>query len=162
MEHHSEEEFAWASLILGRPLLAQRIADIVAVVRGIRNAPDAANKRISLAARGRLTVPASFAFAACQEVGSLYVSGGLTSFGSVLETEMYHQPLSNFAWNLFRYVDLPELMGQASPRPAHIAGPVDGSNRPVTLNEMRNIYASPNIHLYPEPAWDVKSLESVS
>ncbi len=35
--HDSEEDFAWASLILGESLLAQRIGDILATVRALRN-----------------------------------------------------------------------------------------------------------------------------
>ena len=100
--HDAEEEFAWASLILGDPLLAQRISDILAFVRAIRNQPSHSSAPVALAARGRLTVPALFAFAASEEIGTLYLAGGLISFRNLLESEMYAQPLANFAWDLLR------------------------------------------------------------
>lgn len=161
-EHHREEDYAWASLILGRPLLAQRITDAMAGLRGLRNMPEAAGKRISLCARGRLTVPALFAFQASRDAGALYLSGGLISYRSILETEDYRQPLSNFAWNLFRCTDLPILAAESAPRPIHLAGAVDASNRRLSLKEIQQDYRSPNISFYSEPAWDLQSLGSIS
>ena len=55
-----EEEFAWAALILGNPLLAQRIRDILAATYALQNLPAASGRPVALAARGRLTVPALF------------------------------------------------------------------------------------------------------
>jgi len=54
--HQTEENYAWASLILGRSLLGQRVTDIVALVQALAQAyPQAA---IALAARDKMTVPA--------------------------------------------------------------------------------------------------------
>ena len=159
--HDAEEEFAWASLILGTPLLGQRIRDILAIVEAVKNSPEAARKPVALAARGRLTVPALFAFAANQDLGSLYLAGGLTSFKSVLETEQYAHPLANFAWDVFRFTDLPELAAQSAPRPIHIAGAVDGGNRRLSLAEMQAVYTSRNLRFSSEPKWEATSLASV-
>lgn len=151
--HDSEEEFAWASLILGPSLLAQRITDILALARAVKDS-SAARVPIAVAARGRLTVPALFAFAASQDIGSLYLAGGLASYRSLLETELYDQSLANFAWDLFRHIDLPLLAAQAAPRPIHIAGSVDGAGKEISVAELRRIYSSSNIRCSPEPAWD--------
>src|SRR5207244_3758833 len=54
--HQTEENYAWASLILGRSLLGQRTTDIVALAQALaKSYPQAA---IALAARDRMTVPA--------------------------------------------------------------------------------------------------------
>jgi dienelactone hydrolase len=99
--HEKEEANAWAALILGIPLLSQRITDIVALAQALgRSDSVAANHPIALAARGRLTVPSLFAFHACRKIDALYLAGGLMSYQNLLQTEMYNQPLSNFAWNL--------------------------------------------------------------
>jgi dienelactone hydrolase len=154
ISHESEEDFAWASLILGESLLAQRITDILALVEALKTA----NRPLALAARGRLSVPALFAFAASKDVASLYLAGGLSSFRSVLETEIYSQPLSNFAWDLFRRTDLPLLATQSAPRRIHLAGAVDASERPVAADELRRIYSSTNVEISDGPAWDERSL----
>lgn len=159
--HDAEEEFAWTSLILGSPLLAQRISDILAVVQALKNSLAAPDTAIALAARGRLTVPALFAFAASQEIGSLYLAGGLVSFQSVLETEVYGHPLSNFVWDLFRFSDLPILAAQSAPRPLHLAGAVDATGAHVKLADLSIIYSSQNVRSSATPDWDDKSLGSV-
>jgi len=91
-------------------------------------------------------------------VESLYLAGGLASFRSVLETEIYSQPLSNFAWDLFRRTDLPVLAAQSAPRRIHLAGAVDASERPVAADELRRIYSAQNIDISNEPVWDERSL----
>jgi dienelactone hydrolase len=159
--HDAEEEFAWASLILGSPLLAQRTTDILTLVRALRNTYPAATAPLAVAARGRLTVPALFAFASAQDIGSLYLAGGLVSFQSVLDTEVYRHPLANFTWNLFRSTDLPVLATQSAPRPIHLAGAVDGAGNPMVLAELQRLYPSENVRFSPEPAWDENSLGSV-
>jgi hypothetical protein len=161
IEHAVEEEFAWSSLILGNSLLAQRITDILAVVRALKNNSQPTSLPIALAARGRLTVPALFAFAATREIGSLYLAGGLASYQSLLETEVYQQPLANFAWDLFRGTDLPLLAAQSAPRRIHLAGSVDGANNELSLAELRRIYPSENIRFSSAPAWDDVALGSV-
>ena len=159
--HDSEEDFAWASLILGNPLLAQRVTDILAVAQAIKNEPAARNSRLALAARGRLTVPALFAFAASQDVGSLYLAAGLVSFQNLLETEMYYQTLANFAWDLFRFTDLPILAAQSAPRRIHLAGAMNAANDRMDINEVRGIYPGRHIEISSEPAWDEAALQFV-
>jgi hypothetical protein len=152
--HASEEDFAWASLILGDSLLAQRVTDILALVQTLK----AENTRLALAARGRLCLPALFAFAASNDLASLYLVGGLASFRNLLETEIYDQPLSNFAWDLFRLTDLPVLAAQSALRHIHLAGAIDASGRPVAADMLRQIYSSENVTISDAPAWDEASL----
>jgi dienelactone hydrolase len=152
--HESEEDFAWASLILGDSLLSQRVKDILSLVRALK----AGGGRVALAARGRLTVPALFAFAASDDIASLYLAGGLVSFRNLLETEIYSEPLSNFAWNLFRQTDLPVLAARSAPRLIHLAGAVDASVRPVTADVLRQIYSTENVTVSDAPSWDELSL----
>jgi dienelactone hydrolase len=161
ISHDSEEDFAWVSLMFGDSLLEQRIRDILAIVQAVRNEPGFGNRNIGVAARGRLTVPALFAFAASSQIDSLYLAGGLTSYQSLLDTENYRQPLSNFAWNLFRLTDLPKLAAQAAPRRVHLAGAVDGANKRVDPAVVQNVYLSKNVAISAEPAWDEGALSSV-
>jgi hypothetical protein len=158
--HDSEEDFAWASLIFGDALLTQRIEDILAIVQAMRNEPSLGNGHLTVAARGRLTVPALFAFAASSSIDSLYLAGGLASYQNLLETENYYQPLSNFAWDLFRVTDLPKLAVDAAPRRIHLAGAVDAANNPMDPATLRGIYSAGNIEVSASPGWDENSLES--
>jgi dienelactone hydrolase len=152
--HDSEEDFAWASLILGSSLLAQRVQDIFAVLQAMRNESRIAGRRIVIAARGRLTVPALFAFAASPVADSLYLAGGLISYQNLLETENYREPLASFDWDIFRRTDLPLLAAQAAPRTVHLAGAVDGAGNTVDASLMQQIYSGENVQFSALPAWD--------
>ena len=155
--HDSEEDYAWASLILGNSLLAQRIADILALTQTLKTG----NARLSLAARGSLTVPALFAFSASKDLTSLYLAGGLTSYQSLLETESYRQTLANFAWDLFQLTDLPQLAAEAAPRQVRIAGAVDGAGHPANIDDVHRLYASDNISISENAAWDEQAFRSL-
>ncbi|MGI9072316.1 MAG: hypothetical protein ACR2JB_13610 [Bryobacteraceae bacterium] len=69
----------------------------------------ATGRRIVMAARERLAVPALFAFAMSPVADLLYLAGGLLSYQDLLETENYREPLASFGWDLFRRTDLPLL-----------------------------------------------------
>lgn len=159
--HDREDANAWASLILGSPLLSQRITDIVALAQSLGSDSVAGNHRIAIAARGRLTVPALFAFNVYSKIDSLYLAGGLTSYRSILETEMYNQPLANFAWNLFHQTDLPLLAAQSAPRRIQIAGAIDAANSAVPLSQLGKVYSSTNVKLLETAAWNETALGAI-
>lgn len=160
IQHDSEEDMAWASLILGHSLLAQRIEDILAVAQAIRNDAALGQRPLVIAARGALTVPALFAFAACRLIDSSYLAGGLVSYENLLNTENYEQPLANFAWDLYSVTDLPQLAAQSAPRPVHLAGVVDAANKSVELTLLRRIYSTPNVTFSEQAKWDEGAFQS--
>ena len=112
--HPSEENYAWASLILGRSLLGQRTSDIVGLARSLARAyPQAA---ISLAARDKMTVPALCAAALEPRIAKLYLTRHLVSWRSVAELENYSYPLASMVPNALRTTDLPEIAHSIAPR----------------------------------------------
>jgi dienelactone hydrolase len=156
--HTADDEYAWASLILGEPMLKQRINDIIALVSAVKKLPEAANAPITLAARGGLTVPALFAFALMQQVDSLYLCGGLASFKSLLETESYTQPLANYMWNLYSLTDLPIVASGCAPRKIHVAGAVDGAGKALASQRVKELYSGPHIAASERASWDFEAL----
>ena len=102
--HQEEEAWAWASMMLGKPVLGQRVTDILALVRAF-----APRHRIALASLGRMTPPALFAAAMEPAISSVYLAGGIASFRSLLETETYTEPFANFLFDVLRHTDLPQL-----------------------------------------------------
>jgi dienelactone hydrolase len=111
-EHGNEESYAWASLILGKPLAGQRTTDLLAVVQGLRSH----GRRMVLAARGHVTVPALFATALEPAIDAVYLAGGLASFQSIVDTEDYNHPFANFVPGMLLHTDLPDLMRAIAPR----------------------------------------------
>jgi dienelactone hydrolase len=159
--HNSEEDYAWSSLILGKPLAGQRVADILAVVRGLRARPALERRPVILAARGVLTVPALFAAALEPAIGSLYLAEGLISFRSIVETEVYEYPFGNFVPNLLAHTDLPELTISLAPRRVTLAGAVDGAGNRLAVEAVRAEFSSTsNVQILPEPAWSPSDILS--
>ena len=160
IEHDSEEDFAWGSLILGKSLLRQRVEEILALIQALRNDPRTAKRRLVIGARGRLTVPALFAFASSPAVDSLYLAGGLVSYKNLLETEEYREPLSIFEWDIFSKTDLPQLAEKAA-RPIYLATMTDARGNTMDEDAVRQIYQSNNIRFSTQPPWDQTAFEAL-
>jgi dienelactone hydrolase len=156
--HQSEENYAWASLILGSPLLGQRVTDILAVIQALANYPALAGRKLRLAAQGKMTVPAAFAAALSPRVDSLYLSGGLVSYRSLVNTENYFYSFANFAPKLLLHTDLPEVIAGLAPRPVALAGTVDAAGSRVEANRVGELYRSANVRVLERADWTLESL----
>jgi dienelactone hydrolase len=152
--HNSEEDYAWSSLILGKPLAGQRVTDILAVVHGLRARRDVADRPVLLAARGIMTVPALFAAAIDPVIGALHLAEGLISFKSIVETELYDYPFGNFVPNLLAHTDLPALTLSLAPRRVTLAGMVDAAGNRLSPDAVAAEFSgSSHIRILPGPAW---------
>jgi dienelactone hydrolase len=157
-EHANEEMWAWSSLVLGKPLAGQRVADLLAVVQGLRARPDLQRKPLVLAARGFPSVPAMFAAALEPAIDRLYLAGGLVSFQSIVDTEDYNHPFGNFVPNLLLHTDLPELAASLAPRRIVLAGAVDGAGRRMAPEDVRKQYAGSHVNVLPDALWDAANI----
>jgi cephalosporin-C deacetylase-like acetyl esterase len=144
ISHATEHNYAWASLILGQSLLGQRVVDLLAVVHALAPA------RISLAAQGKMTVPALFAAALEPAIDRLYLEGGLASYRHLLLVDEYSHPFANFIPNILKYTDLPQIAGDLKGKLA-LSGTVDARGKAVPLEEVRSLY--PTARVYEVPAW---------
>ena len=154
--HVDEEDYAWASVVLGQPLLVQRVRDVLAVVNAM--ALRLGTQRIKVAARGALTVPALFAAAIDPRITELHLAGGLISYRSIIEAEEYAHPFANFFPGVLAHTDLPEVAAALAPRRVVLAGPVDAADRPVPVEMVRRIYGGSHIVLRDALLWDLESL----
>jgi dienelactone hydrolase len=157
---NAEEEWAWGSLILGKPLLGQRVTDILHVQEALRHHAGAANRPLAVAARGKMTVPAQFAAALDSEISSLYLCGGLLSYRDIVETEYYHCPFVNFLPNVLAHADLPDLR---VPRRVVMAGVVNAAGEPADLDVVKANYSKrPSVEVRAEAKWDSATLGSLA
>jgi len=157
-EHANEESYAWSSLALGKPLVGQRVTDLLAIVQGLRSRQDLNGRRLVVAARGTLTVPALFAAALEPSIDGLYLAGGLVSFQSIVETEDYDHPFGNFVPNLLLHTDLPELAASMAPRHIVLAGAVDGGARKIEPADVCKQYGGTHIEVLPDARWNPASI----
>jgi cephalosporin-C deacetylase-like acetyl esterase len=150
--HNDEDHYAWSSLILGKPLLAQRTADIVSITRAMA-AP------VTLAAQGRMTVPAICAALLDSGIQGLYLSGGVVSWQSIVESELYEQPLANFLPGVLEHTDLPKTVTSLAPRKVILGGMANGQGRTMPVSEVRQLYPDTgHVEILPDARWDVERL----
>lgn len=161
-DHNDEENYSWASLILGKPLVGQRVTDILALAAGLRDHPGLRGAPLRIAALGRLTVPAIFAAALDPGIQELYLAGGLVSYRSIIETEDFTASFGNFVPNLLTHTDLPQTVASLTPRRVCLAGAVDAAQKTLEPNAVRSIYATAEqkgiLEVRPTPEWTVASL----
>ncbi len=151
--HASEEDYAWSSLILGKPLLGQRVTDILAAGRAL-NA-----QSIAIAAFGQMTIPALFAAALDPKFQRIYLAGGLTSYQSILDIEDYTHTFADFVPNLLAHTDLPGVVAQLAPRRVVIAGAVDAKGGLYPIERMREMYrAKEHVELRQKADWTMAAL----
>jgi cephalosporin-C deacetylase-like acetyl esterase len=153
-----DDSYAWASLMLGTPLVGQRTTDILALAAALRAHTALKGLSLKVAASGRLTTPALFAAAMDPAIGELYLAGGLISHRSVVESERYNAPFGNFVFGVLRHTDLPEVAASLAPRRLCLAGAVDGEGGTMTVAAVRSVYAGEHIVVRPEARWDVEAL----
>ncbi len=157
-DHNNEEEYAWSSLILGRPLLGQRVTDVLAAVRALQSP----GTRIVLAAQGKMTVPALYAALLGADVSSLYLSGGLASFRNLIETEAYHYPFANFIPGIAGYMDLPEIIRSLAPCKVNLGGSVDAAGRTIPDSVERKIFEdASHVSVRDRAGWDAETFSSL-
>jgi hypothetical protein len=72
---------------------------------------------VAIAASGKMTTPAIVAAAMEKKCSSLYLTGGLQSFSSLIREEQPTEPFANWIPNSVPGQDLAGLLKQVSPRP---------------------------------------------
>jgi dienelactone hydrolase len=157
--HNSDEDYAWCCFILGKPLLGQRVTDLLAVVRGLRTRADLQSRHVLIAARGASTVVAQFAAAMEPSIDRLYLAGGLASYQRIVDSESYAYPFGNFVPNLLLHTDLPDLVKSIAPRKTVLAGAVDAAGARLPIADVRAEYSdAPNLEVRQDPLWTVAAI----
>jgi dienelactone hydrolase len=157
--HNEEEAYAWASLMLGRSLLGQRVSDLLAVVRGLQLHPAHRDRPVVVAAQGQFAVAALCAAALSPRIGRLYLAGGVVSLASVAATESYRPAPADIVPGWLTATDLPEIAAGLGDRPVTLAGTVDGAGRRMAPEAVRAAYgAGRRISVLPEAAWTEEAL----
>ena len=136
---------------LGQSLLAQRVTDLIHVVRAF------GPSKIKVAAWRRLTVPALLAAALEPRIAEVTLIEGLASFRHVIEAEQYTVPFANFAPGLLRHTDLPEIAARIGRRLA-ISKPVDAMGKPLAPAEVAKLYPQARVI---SAGWDAASLSAI-
>ena len=141
-EHQGEEDYTWGSLILGKPLLGQRVTDILAWVAALRADHTLGSRKVRVAALGQLTAPALFAAALDPAIDELYLAAPVLSYRDIVETENYTTPFACFLPGVLLHTDLPDVAASLAPRPVSLAGTVNAAGATVDPAAVHKVYGN--------------------
>jgi hypothetical protein len=136
------------------------VADILALVAGLRKHSALGSRPVVVAARGKMTVPAIFAAALDSNISELYLERGLVSFRNIVDTEIYDHSFANFVPDLLRHTDLPDEVAKLAPRRVRLAGTVDAGGNRMDGAAVRSIYPGGHLTVLDKPGWDVEALSN--
>lgn len=128
---------------LARPVLGQRVADILAVLEGLKagSGSKAGFSLIGIGAAGPIVLHAAL----LDEKGlikEVVLERSLVSWSDVLEKGISRDQLGNVVPGVLQVYDLPDLAARLAPCPMRIESPVDAMGQPISASEMQHAYAA--------------------
>jgi len=135
------ERFAWANLVLGNPVISQRVWDIVRTVDFLSSHPDVDASQIRMIGQEEAALAALMAAVIDTRLRSVLLSRMVVSYMSVVQSTDYSLPLDWFVPGILRHFDVPDLSAAVYPRPAWIVDACDAPGATLTEQEVRQHYA---------------------
>ncbi len=138
----SDWKEAFLGIHLARPLLGQRVFDLLSVVEAVAGEFE---NRVSVIARGNagpvaLHAAVLDAVAAKPKIQGMQLCATLTSWTDVVQTPVSREQVANVVPGALAYYDLPDLVALLRSLPIAILGPVDSTGRVVAPEEIKAIY----------------------
>jgi cephalosporin-C deacetylase-like acetyl esterase len=129
---------ALLALHLNRPLLGQRVRDVLAVVEEL---PDEDRQGIDVIGIGTAAPVALHAAALDPRIKGVTLEQSLVSWSAVAGASQSHNQLTNVVPGALRSYDFPELAAAVAPRPLTIRSALDPIGKPVSKMVLDRTYA---------------------
>src|SRR5262249_54419613 len=134
----SDWKEAFLGLHLSRPLLGQRVQDVLAVMSALQaQAPNG----VHLIGGGAAGAVALHAAALDPRGARLTLERSLTSWSDVAATPITHNQLTNVVPGALKVYDLPDLAGLLAPRPLTLRGMRNAAGKAATQADLDRAYA---------------------
>ncbi len=138
---HLNERFAWTSLVMGIPVIGQRVWDTMRAVDYLVSRPDVDPAQLRIIGVGGAGIAAMMAAFLDNRPRSVLVDQTLVSYASIVESESYSLELSWFVPGILRSFDLPDIAAGLSPRPCWILNGVDSNGEIVSEKYLHRQYS---------------------
>jgi dienelactone hydrolase len=129
----SEFKESFLALHVSRPLLAQRMQDLMHFVHP--------GQHVHVIGTGLAAPPVLHLAVLDPQIVEVTVEDMVVSWGSVARTPVSRGQLSNIVPGVLGFYDFPDLAAALAPRPLTIRHPVDAAGKPVSQAELEEIYA---------------------
>ncbi len=134
------ERFAWTNLVLGKPVLGQRVWDVLRTLDYLAARPDVDNSQMRILGRGSAGIAAGLATVLDSRVRSLLLTHSVPSWQSIVDAEDYSVSLDWFVQGILQHFDLPDLLASIAPRPVWIYDAVDADGQAISESTLRDAY----------------------
>lgn len=119
------DDYSWANLILGNPVLGQQVWDFLRCLDFLKSRADADSHQIHVAGFDGGGLASLLGTILDDRPQSLLCGHMIADFRSVLESENYHVELSWLVPGLLRDFDLPDLIATLAPRRCTLLNALD-------------------------------------
>jgi dienelactone hydrolase len=133
----TDEKEAFLALHLNRPLLGQRVSDLLAVLNAITADNPQGAEVIGVGAAAPVVLHAAVLEPGIEQVT---LEGGVVSWSAVVRTPISHNQLTNAVPGALRVYDLPDLAALLAPRPLTIRGAVDPVGEAVSQEALERAH----------------------
>ena len=113
---HFQDQYAWASLALGKPVAGQRVWDVLRCVDYLATRSDVEASRIHIAGEASVGLAALMAAALDDRLRSVLLTRTDVDLRSVVESEDYQLRMPWFVYGILKEFDLPDLVASLAPR----------------------------------------------
>lgn len=128
---------SFLSLHLNRPLLGQRVTDLLSTASPLFGGQDG---NIELLGVGSAALVVLHAAALDDRITSVTLDGGVVSWDNIVRTPINHNQLASVVPGVLKVYDLPDLAAAIAPRPLTISNPVDAAGKPLTQEAAEKVY----------------------
>jgi cephalosporin-C deacetylase-like acetyl esterase len=136
----NQEDYAWASFALGKPVLGQRVWDCLRSLDYLDSRPDVDPKRIHGLGRHGAAIALLLAGAMDERLSSLMLDSIVATYRSIVESKTYSLTLPWFAYGILKHFDLPEIVGALAPRPCCLLNATNAEGKPWPGTKLSAIY----------------------
>jgi cephalosporin-C deacetylase-like acetyl esterase len=136
-----KERFAWTNLVLGSPVIGQRVWDILRCLDYLKTRPDVEGSQIRVLGRGPAGLAALMAGALDESVRSVLLDRTLATYASIVDAEDYALALDWFVPGILRHFDIPDIAAAIYPRPVWITNALDGDGAVLSESVVRERYS---------------------
>jgi hypothetical protein len=136
---------AFLSLHLNRPLLGQRVADLLGILAGLAAASEP-NGRAGFHVLGIGRAGPIVLHAALLDdrglIKQVTLDSSLVSWADIVEYGNSRDQLANVVPGVLQAYDLPDLAARLAPMPLAIRNPVDAMGKPISRQAMERAYTA--------------------
>jgi hypothetical protein len=135
-----DENYTWTSLILGSPVIGQRVWDALRAIDYLASRADVDPSQIRLLGAGSAGIVALMAGFLDKRPRSVLVDRTLVTYASIIHSADYSLNLSWFVPGILRSFDLPDIAAGLSPRPCWILNGAGPSGQVLPETSVREQY----------------------